>query len=196
MRHLFLPLAAYLLPALATAQTTDECEKLKIENAKLKFENANLKKGIVRHSAATAIPVPAADPTGAKPTAANSVLGAQHQMVRKIDFALVKAQGNAKNQTVTVTLMLTNAAANEDIQFINVKAVDEQGEGYQTYNIHIGAQESRNTLTTGVPMKTTFVIPKVLPSVKLFRVLKCPLYNADAMPGDTNIEFRDVAITW
>ena len=54
---MFLPRAACLFPALANAQTTDEREKLKIENAKLKVEHINLEKGIVRHSSTTAVPV-------------------------------------------------------------------------------------------------------------------------------------------
>ena len=94
----------------ATAQTMDECEKLKMDNAKLKFENANLKKGIIARSPATA-------PVQTTERPAGGPLTAQHQMVQKIDFALVKCEGSANAQTATVTLLLTNAAANQEIQF-------------------------------------------------------------------------------
>lgn len=180
-----------LTASAASAQTTDECEKLKIDNAKLKFENANLKKGIVARSPNT-VPVPGGTLTA---TQSAPTQGVQHQTVRKIEFVLVSCQGNAKAQTATVTLLLTNAAANQEIQFINVTAIDEQGEEYKTYNIHIGSQDSRNTLTTGVPIKATFVIPKVLHTVKAFKLLACPLYGSNSS-SDANIEFRNVAIAW
>ncbi|RZK16902.1 MAG: hypothetical protein EOO56_19010 [Hymenobacter sp.] len=172
----------------SNAQTIDECEKLKIDNAKLKFENANLKKGILAHS-------PGAAPVQAAAAQAGGEAAAQHQSVRKIDFALVRCEGNAKAQTATVTLLLTNAGANQEIQFVNVTALDEQGEEYKTFNIRIGTQELRNTLTTGAPIKATFVIPKVLPTVKTFKVLACPIYGSNG-PGDNKIEFRNVAIVW
>jgi hypothetical protein len=184
----FAAAALLLLTQPAIAQTMDECEKLKIDNAKLKFENANLKKGIIARSPATAPVQTTERPTGGP-------LTAQHQMVRKIDFALVKCEGNANAQTATVTLLLTNAAANQEIQFINVTALDEQGEEYKTFNIRIGTQELRNTLTTGVPIKATFVIPKVLPTVKTFKVLACPIYGSGGA-ADSKIEFRDIAISW
>ena len=172
----------------ATAQTTDECERLKIDNARLRFENANLRKGITVRSLTTDLPQTTNQPGG-------GVAIVQHQTAHKIDFALVKCQGNAKAQTVTVTLLLTNTVASQAIQFVRVKATDEKGEEYQTFDIHIGSQSQRNTLATGVPVKTTFVIPKVLPSNQVFRIIACPVYAAGSYP-ETNIEFRDVAITW
>ena len=183
--------AALLLPAVAAHAQTDECEKLKIDNAKLKFENANLKKGIIARSPNT-VPVPGGNvgATPAAPVTPTQGVQRQTQTVNKIDFTIVKCQGNAKAQTVTVTLLLTNAAANQHIQFENVRAIDEQGEEYKTYDIYIGSERIAGDLPTGVPIKTTFIIPKILPSVKLFKVLQSPIYNAPP------IEFRDVAITW
>lgn len=179
----------------ATAQVTapaDECEKLKIEVAKLKFENANLRKGLLTtpgHQAALANANTGPLPGG--PAPAN-----QRQTVQKVAFTLVKCEGNAKSQAVTVTLLLTNAGANQDLQFENAKAVDDQGEEYKTYDIHIGAGGARNSLATSVPVKTTFIIPKVLPTTKSFKLFSCPVYD-NASPGRTiAVEFQNVAIAW
>lgn len=110
----------------ATAQApspADECEKLKIEVAKLKFENANLRKGLLAtpgHQAALA-------GTAGGPAQSGPAPAEQRQTVQKVTLALVKCAGNAKAQTVTVTLLLTNAGPTQDLQFEQVTAVDEQG---------------------------------------------------------------------
>ncbi|MGI4885418.1 MAG: hypothetical protein ACRYFR_10720 [Janthinobacterium lividum] len=127
-------LALLLSASAAPAQTTptaDECEKLKVEVAKLEFENANLRKGLLsspEHQLTLAA-------TGAQtaPVAAP----AQRRTVQKVELALAKCEGNAKIQTVTVTLLLTNAGANRDLQYGNVKAVDNEGEQCATYDIRI-----------------------------------------------------------
>ena len=181
-------------PAARAQPSMDECEKLKIQVAKLKFENANLRKGIISRSPAS----PPPQLTGGQPTASTPAPTSLPlpQTVDKVKFTLVKCQGNAKSQTVTVTLLLTNAAANRDLQFEKVKAVDAQGEEYQTFDIHIGAGGIRNNLATGVPIKTVFVIPKVLQTTKSLKVLSCSIYD-NANPGRTvGIEFRDVAVAW
>ncbi|OGX82225.1 hypothetical protein [Hymenobacter coccineus] len=188
--------ALLLSASAASAQATpaaDECEKLKIEVAKLKFENANLRKGLLvnpEHQRALATSGSQTMPAGAPAQMA------QRQTVQKVDFALAKCEGNAKSQTVTVTLLLTNAGANRDLQFDNVKAVDSQGEEYKTFDIHIGAGGIRNGIATGVPIKAVFIIPKVLSSTKSFKLLSCPVYDTTSPGRSISVEFRDVAIAW
>jgi hypothetical protein len=191
---LLLPLAFSSAHAQTAATSMDECEKLKIQVAKLKFENANLKKGIIAHSPTSAPPQ-----TTNRATPATSSMPAQttqHQTVQKVDFALVKCQGNIKAQTVTVTLLLTNAGASRPIQFVKAKAVDTQGEEYKSYDIHVGSGQIRNDLSTGVPVRTVIIIPKVLSSTKTFSLLACPVYDTDVPGQEINVEFRDVAISW
>lgn len=176
----------------AKAQTSDECEKLKNDNVKLRFENANLRKGIIARSPAS-LPPQSSSNSIASPAPAPTTLS-QPQPVDKVTFSIVKCQGNAKGQTVTVTLLLTNTTANRNLQFERVKAVDENGEEYQTFDIHIGAGGIRNSLATRAPVKAVFVIPKVLPTTKAFTVLACPIYD-DKNPGRTlAVEFRNVVI--
>ena len=188
--------ALLLLGHSATAQTAmDECEKLKIDNAKLKFENANLKKGIIARSPTTApVQVTGGQMGGATPPA--PMQDGQQQTVQKVDFALVKCQGNTKAQTVTVTLLLTNRAANQDVQFVNAKAIDDQGDEYQTYDIHVGSGGARNSLATSVPVKAVFIVPKVLATTKVFRLFSTPVYDNSSPGREINIEFRSVSISW
>lgn len=167
-------LSLLLTISAATAQTTD-CEKLKAEVVKLRAENALLRKGSA--------------------SSPQSQL-ADKQTVQKIEYNLVKCEGNAKAQTVTVILLLNNTGANRDLQFEQLRAIDDQGEEYKTYNINIGSGSLRNKLATAIPIRTVATIPKVLPTTKKFNLIACPVYD-DEQPGRTiNIEFRDVAITW
>lgn len=118
------------------------------------------------------------------------------QTVQQVAVSLLKCQGNSKAQTVTVTFLLTNAGPNRDLQFEQVKAVDDQGDEYRTFDIHIGAGGIRNKLTTGVPLKAVAIIPKVLATTKVFKLVASPVYNSEE-PGRTiDVEFRDVPISW
>jgi hypothetical protein len=127
---------------------------------------------------------------------AATTLAPPTQTVQQVAIALLKCQGNSKAQTVTVTFLLTNAGPNRDLQFEQVKAVDDQGNEYRAFDIHIGAGGIRNKLTTGVPLKAVAVIPKVLATTKVFKLVTSPVYNSE-QPGRTiDVEFRDVAISW
>jgi hypothetical protein len=185
-----------LLGQSATAQTAmDECEKLKIDNAKLKFENANLKKGIIAHSPTTA-PVQVTSGQMSGPTPSGPTQGGQHQIVQKVDFSLVKCQGNPKGQTAAITFLLTNAAANRDVQFMNFKVVDENGDEYQTDDIMVGSGRRRGSLATGVPVKAISTISKILPSIKQFKLVSFEIYQEGSVGRTDVVEFRNVPISW
>ncbi|MDJ0365730.1 hypothetical protein QMK33_11255 [Hymenobacter sp. H14-R3] len=178
-----------LLGHAATAQTPmDDCAKLKLDNDRLRFENTNLRQGVMVRSLTTAAPQAISQP-------GDELAAMQHQTAHKVDFDLIKCQGDTKAQTVTITLVLTNAVASQAVQFVRVTAIDEKGETYKTLNIHVGAQGQQRTLATGVPVKATFIIPQVLPFNQVLRIISCPIQAAGSYPA-TNIEFRDVAITW
>ncbi len=184
----------------ATAQTMDECEKLKIDNAKLKFENANLKKGIIARSPATAPPQTTDQPAS---TAQVASAATQRQTAYGVEYALVKCQGNAKAQTVTLTFLLTNSAANQVRKITGLKAVDEQGDEYAVagYQAKLGSGSSvYTTLATGVPVKAVVVVPKILPKTKSFRLVTLTMYGeghpASPAGGNIDLEYRNVAISW
>jgi hypothetical protein len=179
----------------------DECEKLKIDNAKLKFENANLRKGIIAHSPATA--TPQTTDQAARPNLTSSQLAAQRQTDYDVEYTLVKCQGSAKAQTVTLTFLLTNSAANQVRKITRLKAIDEQGDEYavEGYQAKLGSGSSvYTTLATGVPIKAVVVVPKILPKVKTFKLVTFTVYgeNHPASPagGNIDLEYRDVAISW
>lgn len=178
-----------LLGHAATAQTTtDDCAKLKLDNDRLRFENANLRQGVTVRSLTTAAPHTTSQP-------GDELALMQHQTAHQIDFYLIKCQGNTKAQTVTITVVLTNEAASQAVQFVRVSAIDEKGETYKTLDIHVGTQDKQGTLAPGAPVKATFVIPQVLPFNQVLRIVSCPIQAAGNYPA-VNIEFRDVAITW
>jgi hypothetical protein len=88
-----------------------------------------------------------------------------------LEFNLLKADGNIKEQTVTFTFALTNRKANNDFQFASAQAIDIQGNDFKASNINIGQQGKRNKLYTDTPIKTIIEIRQVLPSTKIFKVL-------------------------
>lgn len=174
----------------AFAQTTDECEKLKNDNAKLKFENANLKRGIIAHSSASA-PAQTTERPAAPATTGSS---RQKQTVDKVEYELVKCEGNSKSQTVAVTYLLTNRAASHNINGHVLKAVDDLGEAYQAFGVKIGTG-SNSILTTDVPIKAVATVSKVTPKTKTFKVITWTVYNSGDSPY-MDVEFRNVAINW
>lgn len=113
-----------------------------------------------------------------------------------IDFNLVKCEGNSKKQSVELVLTLVNHGANREFQFSRVTAVDIEADEFETYDIKIGSGGSRNSIYTEVPVKTIIRIKKVLPSVKILKLIAIKYYD-DVTPGKTNeIEYRNISVTW
>jgi hypothetical protein len=110
---------------------------------------------------------------------------------KKMDFLLTKCEGNIKEQTVTVTLIVTNHGPNTDLSLNKSIGVDAEGNEYKTYGINIGTGGSRNKVFTDVPVKTTFQFEKVLPSVKLLKLIA-----VDIGGNDPGFEYKDIPITW
>lgn len=114
----------------------------------------------------------------------------------KIDFNLIKCEGNTKDQTVTLTLTLVNHDANKEFQFSTAKAIDLEANEYETYNMTIGSAQTRNKIYTDTPVKVTIKFTKVLPSVKLFKLIPVEYYD-DEQPGrKVGFEYKDINITW
>lgn len=111
-----------------------------------------------------------------------------------IDFNVIKVEGNTKEQTVTLVMTFINHNANEAIQYYDVKAIDLEGNEYKGANSSIGSEGTRNTLYTDTPVKSTVTFTKVLPAVKMIKLVHIHfLYNK---PLDVEIEFKDLPITW
>lgn len=112
-----------------------------------------------------------------------------------IDFNLIKAEGNKKEQTVTLTLTILNHEANQNVQFSNAKAIDAEGNEYETSDIHIGSSGARNMVYTETPVKTTIRFEKVLPSTQLLKLVPINYYN-EKKSGTVSFEYRDISIDW
>ena len=110
----------------------------------------------------------------------------------KIDFNLISCVGNIKEQTVSLVLTLVNHDANRPLQFSRAKAIDLEGNEYPTHQISIGSGGIRNDLYTDVPIKVLIKYNKVLPSVKLFKIIPLEYYDDNS----TGIEYRDITVTW
>lgn len=111
-----------------------------------------------------------------------------------IDFNIIKVEGNTKDQTVTLVMTFVNHNANEAIQYYDTRAIDVEGNEYKGSEHSIGSEGTRNTLYTDTPMKSTVTFTKVLPSVKILKLVPINfLYNK---PLNVDIEFKDLPITW
>lgn len=111
-----------------------------------------------------------------------------------IDFNVIKVEGNTKDQTVTLVMTFVNHNANEAIQYYESRAIDAEGNEYKGTKHSIGSEGGRNTLYTDTPIKSTITFTKVLPSVKILKLVPINfLYNK---PLHVDIEFRDLPVTW
>lgn len=114
----------------------------------------------------------------------------------KIDFNLIKCEGNIKEQTVNLVLTLVNHAANTVLQFSSAEAIDLEGDEYKYDHIYIGSATYRNNIYTDTPIKVNIKFAKVLPSIKLFKLIPIKYYDNENLGGTIGIEYKDVPISW
>lgn len=114
----------------------------------------------------------------------------------KIDFNLIKCEGNTKDQTVSVILTLNNHDANRRILFSPVKAIDLEGNEYRSEKISVGSRSESNDLYTDVPLKTVIVLSKVLPSVKILKIVPLKFFDPSPSAGHFEVELKDLTISW
>lgn len=111
-----------------------------------------------------------------------------------IDFNLIKCEGNTKDQTVSIILTLQNHDANRRILFDPARAIDIEGNEYKSDKISIGAEGHSNSLYTDVPIKTVIRLTKVLPTVKILKIIPLKFYDPSA--GHFEVELKDLAVSW
>jgi hypothetical protein len=110
---------------------------------------------------------------------------------KNIDFNISNCEGNNKEQTIDLTLVLTNHGPNTDLGLRKAVAVDAEGNEYETYQIKIGSGSSNNKVYTDVPVKTIFKFEKVLPSVKLLKLIAIEFTG-----NNGGFEYKDIPVTW
>ncbi|WP_127125917.1 hypothetical protein [Pseudoflavitalea rhizosphaerae] len=168
--YFFLPML--LCALLSQGQTTPDCKQIKAELDKVKAENEYLKNSLKI----------------GKPV--NSITS------DKIEFKLLKAEGNSKSQTITFSFVLTTSAANWYINSSVKSIIDIDGNEYKLKSFTNGASDWDRSidLITDVPIKTTYTFAGVLPAVKMIKLFK---YDYSHEWGEPHaVEFRDIPIDW
>jgi hypothetical protein len=155
----------------AFSQETN-CNTLKLENQKIKQENDYLKQTL------------------------GMMEPIQNIVQNGVELKITKVDGSIKEQTLTVTLLLTNHKANDEFQFeAAVQAIDIQGNEYKTSEISIGNSGVRNKLFTDVPIVVKVKFSNVLPITRMFKILNLVSYQVGIFDA-SNFEYRDLEIHW
>lgn len=112
----------------------------------------------------------------------------------KIDFNLLKVEGNTKEQTVEIILTLVNHDANTKFEYRGVTALDVEGNEYKTNDCWVGSEKYGNKIYTDTPVKSVIKLSKVLPGVKILKLLALSYYGEAGR--SIEIEFKDLTISW
>ena len=117
--------------------------------------------------------------------------------VEDIELKLLSAEGSSRAQTIRMTVVLTNHAANRFIWSAVESIIDPDGNEYLLKSFTNGASAYDNhiPLDTEVPRKCTYTFGGVLPSVKTIRLFKFR-YRHKSLDDPNAVEFRDIPIDW
>ncbi|MCM5528021.1 hypothetical protein [Parasegetibacter sp. NRK P23] len=108
-----------------------------------------------------------------------------------IDFSILTCEGNIKEQTIRLTLLITNRAANTEISFRKSNVVDIQGNEFESSGINIGSGGFRGKVYTDTPVKAVFEFRKILPATKLLKLIAIEFTG-----NKGGFEFKDIPVTW
>lgn len=141
---------------------------------------------------------------------------AQNKMTVKsynpaVNVKFLSAEGNINDQTITITLLVSHQLVHQKLQISNylddgkVQAYDYDGNAYSAKNVSVGLSSrevfASDKIPTGVPVKISVTLMKVLPSVKSLSYVSIPVYYND-FDGNANqtkgvIEIRNgIDIDW
>lgn len=179
--------AALIAASPATASVTDELLKLKqlLDAKAITPAEFAAQKSKILNSASEA-PISKAVKESGKTQSDND-----------IDFKLLSAVGNKKNQTVTVVIKITNKAANKEGFTTMIKSFSNpDGEEFAIKSSMIGKEGGFKTLFTDAPIQGTYVFGGVLPKVTTIKMLPVPYQLLKGMYETYRVEFRDVSIDW
>lgn len=113
----------------------------------------------------------------------------------ELEIKLVRCDGNIKEQTITIGLILISHKANSEFQFGSSQAIDLQGRELNVGTINLGNKIVRNTLFTDTPIQATFKFIQVLPSIKIIKILSASYYNVGLFKEGV-VQFKDIVINW
>lgn len=128
-----------------------------------------------------------------------SEVSEKSQTANEIYFKVVSAVGNRKDQTVTVTLRITNKDANKATFNTNVRScTSDEGDVFTLRSSAVGAG-ANITLFTDAPVKATYTFAGILPKISSIKLLAVPfgyINQASNSYEQGQIELRDISIIW
>lgn len=113
----------------------------------------------------------------------------------ELEIKLVKCEGNIKEQTITIGLILTSHKANSEFQFSSSQTIDLQGRELNPSGINLGKESVRNTLFTDTPIQATFKFIQVLPSIKILKIFSASYYDVGLFKRG-NFQIKDIEVNW
>lgn len=136
----------------------------------------------------------------------NAVAGKADDMTAKkqtendIDFRLVSAIGDKKNQTVTIAISFTNKVANKARFNTDVRScTSTDGDEFVLKSGMVGTQGGSVTLFTDAPLKGTYTFGGILPKVTVIKLMAIPYTytnQATSRYEQGQVEFRNIAVIW
>lgn len=121
------------------------------------------------------------------------------QTASDIDFKLVSAVGDKKNQTVTVVISFTNKIANKTDFATRIQScTNPEGEEFALKTGMVGKDGSGKTLFTDAPLRGTYVFAGIMSKTSTIKVLPVPYgYTApNSRYEQGQVEFRNISINW
>lgn len=118
-----------------------------------------------------------------------------------IDFKVLSAEGDRAEQTVTVELLLTNSALNQQINIerFSSRAIDAIGNSSVLNTINEGSGNYVETLYTDVPIKVKLTFVGVMPGTELFSHIGFSMSTRNDSGGALEkgkVEIRNVLVQW
>lgn len=189
---IYLVIAVMLLsaiPAVTYAQSNDpfEQETLKANNYNTSKREKKINRKKVNVTATEDAQAPKNVEAKDKPAVKTSMMTLSNPCEEWLDVEFVSLVGSRANQTIKLTLKVTNHSTNKDMNIGgNFVAYDNDGEEHTRG----WAPERYNTLTD-VPVKTSFDVPgKINPNNT--KVMPVMIFSV----GECRIEMRNVPIDW
>lgn len=116
----------------------------------------------------------------------------------KTEFLITKIEGDSKQQTVSISILVNNKDVNKYISMSGFTAIDLEGNEYKKKDFAetIGLNSlGSDTFSTNVPKKIVPILVKVPANTAIIKLLKFN-YSSDVLKDHKSIELRDLKITW
>ena len=117
-------------------------------------------------------------------------------------FNMLSAEGNRDEQTVTVTLLLTNSGLHQKLYLdsYNCEAIDALGNSSVNQKVKVGSGNHTGTAYTNMPVRIQLIFKGVMPGTEKFNFIALHMSSTDAnargAADKKRIEISNVQINW